>query len=83
MSNLPPGCTDDDIERHAEGSCPDCGKTLRDGVCRFCGTIQCDECQSWIDTSDAVKCDGKIICGPCKQMIEDEKEEQQTESETE
>jgi len=34
MSNLPPGCTDSDIERNANGSCPECGRILEDGRCK-------------------------------------------------
>lgn len=36
-SNLPPGCTDDDIERNANGECPVCATILDGGECPKCG----------------------------------------------
>lgn len=36
LSNLPPGVSDSDIERDANGSCPECGRILNDGRCK-CG----------------------------------------------
>lgn len=47
MSNLPPGCTINDIERDAVGSCPDCGAILCDDraprYCKRCGWEEDDD----------------------------------------
>lgn len=78
MNNLPPGCTESDIERHAEGSCPDCGKTLRDGYCAVCETVICDKCGAMVDPYGCEIKDGAEMCEKCAEQAE-----QQTESETE
>lgn len=79
MSNLPPGCSESDIERHAEGSCPDCGKTLRDGVCRWCEITACDNCNEWVSTEDALRLmGGKIVCLKCSDAMHENKESEET-----
>lgn len=75
MSNLPPGCTPDDIERNANGSCPECGRILRDGHCRSCNMLSCEECSSIVDHYKTAKHGRMIVCLPCKQMLEDEETE--------
>ncbi len=47
MSNLPPGCTNADIERNANGSCSECGRPLggwNDGedLCHRCEAEQAE-----------------------------------------
>lgn len=67
MINLPPGCTNDDIERNAEGSCPECGRTLRDGVCQRCDSSSCDECGEWNELFDLELVNSRFICTKCRE----------------
>ena len=65
---MPPGCSSSDIERAANGSCPECGAILDDGKCPKCGWIdalvRCEECGG--DEFIICEC-GKRLCPDCDQ----------------
>lgn len=66
MSNLPPGCTPDDIERNANGSCPECGRILVGLICRHCQSSSCDLCGEWMEIGNLFMDGGNMLCQKCR-----------------
>lgn len=65
-TNLPPGCSSSDVERHMCGTCVDCGSILNNsGVCPTCGRTYCDECGTHADVEDMTTHKGQILCEKC------------------
>ena len=64
--NLPPGVSDADVERAANGSCPEDGSILDGSRCPRCGWFDPDVCPKHGEKADdcACGCEDKI-CGLC------------------
>ena len=74
-SDLPPGCSLGDIDRAANGSCPECGAILDDGKCEKCGwpenndsEVECSVCREVVVREDTRICEHccRPVCDGCE-----------------